>query len=227
MQPYFLPYVGYFQLLAAVDEFVIYDNVKYTKKGWINRNRILVSGKAMTFSLPLAKDSDKLTIGERKLAGEFSADKFLNQFLGAYRKAPYFEHVFPMLEKIVSFEHRNLFEFILNAVRLVADYIGIDTPITVSSSIPLDEALRGEDRVIGICKARGASEYINPIGGQALYSKQDFASHRISLRFIQSRYQEYVQGDNEFVPWLSIVDVLMHNAPESVSHYVYTGYDLV
>lgn len=227
MQPYFLPYVGYFQLLAATDEFVVYDDVKYTKKGWINRNRMLIAEKERTFSLPLAKGSDQLLICQRRLADDFCPDKLLNQFHGAYGKAPYYDRVFPLLERILRFDKRNLFEFILNSICMIRDYIDIRTPITVSSGIPIEPGLKGQDRVIEICQARGADEYINPIGGQKLYAKEDFALHGISLSFIQSRRLEYDQGQNEFVPWLSIIDVLMHNSPEQANHYVHAGYDLV
>ena len=81
MQPYFLPYIGYWQLMAAVDTFVIYDNIKYTKKGWINRNRMLLNGEAVTFSLPLAKDSDDLDVVQRRLADTFQRAKLLAQLV--------------------------------------------------------------------------------------------------------------------------------------------------
>ena len=90
MQPYFLPYIGYFQLIAAVDQFIVYDNIKYTKKGWINRNRLLQNGTDTVFSIPLSKDSDALDIRERQIAADFRRDKLLKQIAEAYRKAPYF-----------------------------------------------------------------------------------------------------------------------------------------
>ena len=109
MQPYFLPYVGYFQLIAAVDKFVIYDNIKYTKKGWINRNRMLQNGADKVFSISLLKASDSLDIKNRELSPEFNRQKLLNQFKGCYAKAPYFQEVWPLLEEIILFQDKNLF----------------------------------------------------------------------------------------------------------------------
>src|SRR5258705_11030314 len=95
MQPYFFPYIGYFQLIAAVDLFIVYDNIKYTKKGWINRNRMLRNGKDVMFSVPLKNDSDYLDVCERELAADFNRDKLFNQLKGAYRGAPNFSQTFP------------------------------------------------------------------------------------------------------------------------------------
>ena len=112
MQPYFLPYLGYFQLINSVDIFILYDNIKYTKKGWINRNRILQNGKDIMFSLPLKSDSDFLDVRDRQLTGDFSPDKLLNQIRGGYRLAPNFAKTFLLIEQIMRYEERNLFKFI-------------------------------------------------------------------------------------------------------------------
>ena len=88
MQPYFFPYIGYFQLIASVDLFIVYDNIKYTKKGWINRNRILLNGKAVPFSLPLKSASDSLDLRDRELATDIDRERLVNQLYGAYRRAP-------------------------------------------------------------------------------------------------------------------------------------------
>src|SRR6267378_6743344 len=101
MQAYFFPYIGYFQLIAAVDLFIVYDNIKYTKKGWISRNRMLQNGKDVTFSLPLKSDSDYLNVCERELASNFNRDKLLNEIKGAYARAPYFSKTFSLLEQIM------------------------------------------------------------------------------------------------------------------------------
>ena len=112
MQPYFLPYIGYFQLIAGADKFVIYDNIQYTKKGWINRNRMLQNGSDKVFSLPLAKTSDRLDIIGRDLAAVFIRRQLLNQFRGNYNKAPYFSDVWPLIEGLVLAKDNNLFRYI-------------------------------------------------------------------------------------------------------------------
>ena len=135
MQPYFLPYIGYFQLIASVDKFVIYDNIKYTKKGWINRNRMLQNGADKIFSVSLAKASDQLDIVEREISSDFSRQKLLSQIRGCYLKSPYFEEVWPLIESIVLFPDDNLFRYIQNSIMLVCDYLDIDTEVIVSSSV--------------------------------------------------------------------------------------------
>lgn len=226
MQPYFLPYVGYYQLIAAADVFVVYDNIKYTKKGWINRNRMLLNGKDAIFSLPLKKDSDSLDVVERELAADFDREKLLNQFRGAYTRAPQFEQTFPLLERIVRCEERNLFCYIRHSIGEMCAYLGIATDICISSEIAIDHELKAQDKVIALCRELGADTYINPIGGIELYSREDFAAQGIELKFIKAKPFEYAQFGNEFVPWLSIVDVLMFNPLDAVRACVASNYEL-
>lgn len=227
MQPYFLPYIGYFQLIAEADVFVVYDNIKYTKKGWINRNRMLLNETDMTFSLPLKNDSDSRDVIERELAADFNRDKLLNQFKGAYAHAPYFAQTFPLIERIVRYEERNLFRYVHHAIVRVCEHLGLATEIRVSSDIAIDHELRGQNKVIALCDALGADGYVNPIGGMALYSKAAFKSRGIDLEFIQTKPFEYRQFDNAFVPWLSIVDVMMFNPVHAITAGALRDFDLL
>ncbi len=225
MQPYFLPYIGYYQLIAAVNTFVIYDNIKYTKKGWINRNRMLLNGTDAMFSLPLKKDSDSLDVVERELADSFDRDKLLNQFQGAYARAPYFAQTFPLLERIVRCEECNLFQYIYYSIAQICAHLGIATEIRISSEITIDHELRGQDKVIALCRTLGANTYINTSGGVGLYSIEAFRECGIELRFIRPILSEYLQHGNGFVPWLSIIDVMMFN-PVYIVQAQLTQFDL-
>lgn len=227
MQPYFLPYIGYFQLIAAVDVFVIYDNIKYTKKGWINRNRLFLNGSDVVFTLPLKNADDHLEVIERELAESYSRIKLLNQFRGAYLKAPQFAATFPLLERIVGDPETNLFRYIHSSILALRDHLELPTEIRVSSAVDIDHDLRGEDKVLAICHALGAATYVNAIGGMELYSRQRFAEHGIALTFIKSRPFEYAQFGAPFVPWLSIIDVLMFNPLDEVRRLVREHFDLV
>lgn len=227
MQPYFLPYIGFFQLLASVDQFIVYDNIKYTKKGWINRNRMLLNGTDALFSLPLKKGSDSLDIVERALAADFDRTKLLNQFRGAYGRAPQFDQTYPVLERIVRHEDANLFHYIHHSIMQLCEHLGIKTEIRISSEIAIDHELKGQDKVLALCKAVGADIYINTIGGVELYSKCDFRTQGIDLQFIKARPFEYVQFEAPFVPWLSIVDVLMFNSLNAVRACINDSYELI
>jgi len=218
MQPYFFPYIGYFQLLYAVDEFVIYNKIKFTKKGWINRNRILVNGKSQYITLPLKKGSDSLPVDQRFLADKWLNDKkkLFNRIYESYRKSPYFEEVYSLLENCLNFSDDNLFNLIYHSLAIIKGYLKIGTPLIISSTIPLDDQLKAEKLVIQICKARKTDTYINPIGGVELYDKSNFKKEGIDLFFLKSKEFTYKQYDNKFVPWLSIIDVMMFNSSENI-----------
>lgn len=216
MQPYFLPYIGYFQLLNAVDKYVIYDNIQFTKKGWINRNRILQNGKDTLITIPVEKDSDYLNIYQRSVSSGFDRKKLLNQIKESYRKALYFNEIMPLIEEIVNYNDNNLFNYIYHSIVKICGYLRIDTEFIISSTIDIDHSLKGQEKVIAICKTFEATEYYNAIGGQELYSPIDFEKENIKLNFVSSNLIEYKQFANEFVPWLSILDVIMFNSVEEI-----------
>lgn len=226
MQPYFLPYIGYWQLLASVDRFVLYDNVKYTKKGWINRNRFLRSGAEAVFTLPLKRGSDFLNIADRVLADDFDPDTILNPLRETYRKAPFFEQAFSVVEKMVAASPRNLFEYLYKSIEGIATYLDIQTSLLVSSTIHIDQQLKADRKVLAICDALRATRYINSVGGRQLYSVAAFAEHGVELKFLQPRVITYRQFGEPFVPSLSIVDVMMFNSKEAVRAML-GEYDLV
>jgi len=214
MQPYFFPYIGYFQLMNAVDQFVIYDNIQFTKKGWIHRNRILSEGKDVYISLSLKKDSDYLDICDRTLADDFEKanNKLLRRIESSYRKAPHFHDFFPVVEAVLSFPDRNLFRFVANSLQAVAAYLNIETTVIHSSDIGIDHSLHGQERVLSICKHLEAKTYINSSGGIELYSSDRFRDEGIDLKFLQPQLNAYDQKCTQFVSALSIIDVLMFNS---------------
>lgn len=222
MQPYFLPYIGYFQLINAVDVFVIYDNIEFTKKGWINRNRILVNGKDNYFTLPLKKNSDFSHVNQRKIADSYSKDKtkIISKITELYKKAPQYDEVFPLIKTIFNTNEENLFDFVSHSLKIITEYLEIKTEFIVSSSIKIDHSLKSQDKVIAICKELSATDYINPIGGTELYSKDTFNKNDVQLNFIKSNNIDYQQFDNDFIPWLSIIDVLFFNSREKVQGYL-------
>lgn len=219
MQPYLFPYIGYFQLMKSVDQFVVYDNIQFTKKGWINRNRILVNGQDHYLSLPLKKDSDRLNINQRFLSDEFDKEKLkiLNKIKGVYGKAPHFKSVLVLIEEILNFQDNNLFDFIYNSLEFIKEFLDIKCTLIKSSELNFNiEDFKGQDKVIAICNQLNTNTYINPIGGMSLYSKEIFKENDIVLNFIKSYEIEYQQYKNDFVPWLSIIDVLMFNSVEDI-----------
>ena len=227
MQPYFLPYIGYYQLIAAADLFIVYDNIKYTKKGWINRNRMLLNGQDATFTVPLKNASDQLDIVEREISPQFDAQKLLNQFKAAYQRAPYCQDIVPMLETVIRHPATNLFDFLLHGLTISCRQLGISTRIERSSAIAIDHSLKGQDKVLALCKAVGAEQYLNASGGQQLYQPAAFQAQDIALEFILPQPASYTQFGAPFVPWLSIVDAMMFNSPPALELAIQSQYDVI
>ena len=219
MQPYFFPYLGYFQLIKSVDTFVIYDNVQYTKKGWINRNRLIFNNKVNYFSISIVKDSDYLDVNERIISQNYfikEMPKILRKISQNYKNAPYYTEVYPLIMQLLEFKEDNLFEYIFNVIFKVLEYLQISTKIVRSSALPLDHKLKNKHRVFDICKHLGATHYINPLGGHDLYDKEEFLENGINLSFLEQNLTQYKQLSNEFKASLSIIDVLMFNSKTEI-----------
>ena len=218
MQPYLFPYIGYFHLIAACDTFVVYDDVNYIKQGWINRNRILIQGKPNYITFELINSSSFKKINTIELKKDRS--KNLKSVEQAYKKAPEFTNIFPMIEEIILYKNDNLSEFITNSLIRLCNYMGLKPKILISSNLEKNNDLTGEEKVIHICENLNSKKYINPIGGLELYSKESFKKTDIDLFFIKSELITYKQFNNEFKPGLSIIDMLMFNSKETVKEFL-------
>lgn len=228
MQPYLFPYIGYFQLIKAVDSFVIYDDVQYIKGGWINRNRIQINNKDYLFTFNVKRDSLSLPINQRVFTSNFSEikEKFLSLLFQAYHNAPRFSPVQSLVKNILSFPEYNVSSFITNSLQKVCSYMNITTPFIFSSQIKKNNLLKGQERVIDINLAMRSTHYINLMGGINLYTKERFDVNGIKLNFIKMKKIEYLQLGKKFIPNLSILDVLMFNDLESIKAML-LAYDLV
>ena len=213
MQPYFFPYLGYFQLIHASDAFVAYDTAQYSRGGWINRNRILGDGGPMWFTLPVAHDDITLPIRARRYAdGDGRARQLLLRKLeNQYRRAPHFAAAMAVLEPLLLHREANVAAFNLHLLQGLCAHMGIATRIEAASRLPATTGLRGQDAVVAICRGLGATTYLNSIGGTTLYAAEDFAREGLALRFLRSDAPPYPQFAGEPVAGLSIVDVLMFN----------------
>ena len=224
MQPYLFPYIAYWQLINSVDTFVILDDVNHIKKGYIHRNNILINHKAHRFTLNLVAASQNKLINEIEIGD--NAAKILNSIEIAYKKASYFQKVFPLFESILEFSEKNLAKFIGNSLKKISAYLEIDTEIIYSSNIQKENSLKAEEKIIDICEKLNAENYINLIGGQKLYSKENFQEHNIKLNFIETEIVEYRQFKNEFISYLSIIDIMMFNSVDDIKEML-NRYELI
>lgn len=215
MQPYFFPYIGYFQLMKEVDRFVFYDDAQYMKGGWVNRNRILLGAAPAWLTAPVAHGTIEMSINQRYYLRDGNGFESLGRKLeAAYRKAPYFNSIFPRLKVWLKCQDDNVARFNQFHLVEIARLVGIRCEFLTASSVLQGSSSRGQDRVIEICQALGATEYVNPIGGLELYSKAKFAAEDIVLSFLKARATGYPQHGDPHVPFLSIIDVLMFNPLE-------------
>jgi hypothetical protein len=218
MQPYFFPYIGYFQLIDAVEEFVLFDDVNFIKKGWINRNNILLNNSRHMISLPIRKISQNKKIEEHFLQASINWRSKLQKTLhSAYSKAPCYDQVAPLIEQIVSYPTDELSAFLLKET---CRYLNIETKISLSSNLNDNKLLKGQDRIIDICILKNASSYYNSIGGKELYSADAFESKGIHLNFVRPNPIEYRQFSGDFLPSLSIIDVMMFNSREKIQSFL-------
>ena len=229
MQPYIFPYIGYFQLIQASDVFVFYDDVNFIKQGWINRNRLLVNGKDFTFTISVKNISSFALINETQLSDkrkiEFS--KILKTIYQNYKQAPYFDNVYPFIKNLFEHDFETISELAIQSVLDTSNYLGLaSTQFKVSSQVYTNQNLKANERIIDICKVENAEKYVNTIAGEAIYSKELFRENNIHLDFLQPKIITYKQFNNEFVPWLSIIDVIMFNSPAEISE-ILSRYDLV
>ena len=218
MQPYLFPYLGYFQLINAVDEFVLGDVLQYEKESWINRNRILVNGQIKLITFPLKKDGLAAPIKNRVFADTFNKEmpRLLKTIRLSYSRAPNFPEFYPLLQKILLFPDNNLFNFTENSIREICRYVGISTPIRLASSLDFPFQMEKQERVVRTVKALAGDMYVNPIGGMALYDSGTFERHGLQLRFHRMNTLSYAQFNYIFHPNLSIIDVLMFNSPTTL-----------
>lgn len=227
MQPYFFPYLGYWQLLNAVDKFVVFDDVNYISRGWINRNRILINAKPSFVTIPLQKASQNLRICDLTIHGGIPwRNKLLRSIEFAYRRAPFFVSVFPRIENVIRNPTENLADYVLSQLKMVAEILGVKTVIVPTSRIYKNDNLSGEERIIDICQKESADVYLNLENGLSLYTSETFNDSSLKLEFLKFNPEPYSQRSGRFVTHLSIIDVLMELGPAMTSRKL-SEYDLV
>ena len=221
MQPYFFPYLGYYQLVNAVDEFIFFDDVHFINKGWINRNQLWGNPAAYKFSIPLKDASQNKLIKDIELdAFEKWSNKFLKTVEATYKKAIFFETTFAFLQHF--FKNKNystINELACDSVIEIAKLLQANTSFSYAQNYDYrsKDLVTGEDKILSLCALTGANQYINAKNGEALYNRERFQSQGIQLNFINMNKVEYKQFDGPaFLSGLSIIDVMMFNSAEDI-----------
>ena len=223
MQPYAFPYLGYFHLVEASDIFVFYDDVTFIKGGWINRNTMLVNGQAHWFTVPLSQAGSNRSIHEIALSGAARfRTKFLKTLDAAYRKAPYYDQGRGYVEAVLGAGSCTIAELSMASITMFYRHLGLARNFEVASqSFAATRSLGRVARLARIVQGLQGTRYVNASGGRTLYTAADFAAHEIELSFVETKLAPYRQtGRDGFLPGLSIIDILMHNAPEAIGAHL-------
>lgn len=228
VQPYLFPYLGYFQLVSAVDTFVFYDDVHFITRGWINRNKVLIHGNEKYFTVPCSDASQNKLINEVDHAlTDKKRGKLLKKIKFSYSNAPFFDAVFPIIKSVLHTDNNAIADLAMESVRQSSGYLEIDTNFKISSRTYDNRKLGRVERLIDICHQEKAATYINPTGGKELYSKSTFKDEDIELKFIKPSLPKYEQFGDDFVSGLSIIDIMMFNNPERIRNDFLTAFTLV
>ncbi len=228
MQPYIFPYIGYFQLIKAVDRFVVYDDVTFIKQGWINRNKILLNGAAHLFTLPLKNASSFTTIADTLINTDLYKVwryRFEKTLTLAYSKAPYYKESVELIMSVFNSNYETISELAVGSILETCKFLGVKTEFVLTATAYHNNDLKAKERVIDICKREKADTYINAAGGKDMYSKEDFNNAGLELKFLKPHSIVYRQLKPTFVPWLSMIDVLMFNSAEEI-RTLFNEYDL-
>lgn len=225
MQPYVFPYLGYFQLIKAVDIFVFYDDVNFIKRGWINRNNIQISKTPNLLSFPCVKASQNKLIKDIEIKSSSEEYlKILNKIHVAYEKAPYYEEFMPFVEKVFNEKVTTISEFASNSIIIISNYLRLKIDFKYSSiDFKGSKGLEKAERLIHITKSLNSNCYVNAIGGRELYSKSIFKNSGIDLQFVSPTITPYKQFNEQFIPCLSIIDVIMFNGIEKTNELLTTS----
>ena len=217
MQPYFFPYAGYYKLVSEVEKFVVLDDVNYINRGWINRNRLFLAGEVRYVTVPLVGASQNLRINDISVQPkEVWHSKLLDSIRQSYSKAPNFINTFELIRHVLAAggPEDKISDVSRRSVVEASKCLGLDTHFIETSSIYENARLKGPDRIVDICLRASATEYFNLPGGEGLYEKDFFYESGLELKFISPNLVPYSQFDREFIPGLSIIDVLMFNSFE-------------
>ena len=229
MQPYLFPYIGYFQLMRAVDHFLFFDDVDFITGGWINRNRILVHGNPHYFTVPLKGASQNRKINQIRIdTGQFEnwRSKFEKTLWHSYGKSLYFDEINQLVQAVLQSGKKYVSELACLSVEAVIDYLGLNIETSLSSDKPYDQSATGEQKILQLCKMLDARIYINPRDGATIYREEHFEREGIDLKILLPTFKPYPQESPNFVSHLSILDALFHNSREEIRHLL-NGYTLI
>lgn len=229
MQPYFFPYLGYFQLMQKSDTWIVFDNVQFIDKGWINRNRILhpnIGKEWQYITLPLDNRKQFSKISSLRIKDSEEWEKNIFGKLSFYKKkAPYYKETIDFLSYCFTHKQESLSGFLTSCLVKTAQLLDIKTDIYMQSKleIPKKDASHPGQWALNISKELNAEEYINPLSGSYIFRPEEFFKHEIELKFLEPEIVPYKQDGRDFVSSLSLIDIMMWNDIDEIKKQVKKG----
>ncbi|MFT5635030.1 MAG: hypothetical protein ACI89T_000461 [Cognaticolwellia sp.] len=224
MQPYIFPYLGYYQLIHHTDKWVVFDDIQFSSKSWVNRNRILhpEQNKAWQyFTIPIKKHSLSTKINELDINYQLAWKEQILGKLSHYKnRAPFYRQTINLINEVFDTSPCKLNNLLVNALKITCNYLDIDFNYQLFSELNFDESVISSpgDWALHISKKLNASEYINPPGGYSIFSEQSFLNKNIKLSFLTSDLPDYNQNRKPSIPALSIIDVMMWNSVTDIKN---------
>jgi hypothetical protein len=224
MQPFFFPYLGYFSLMKHTDNWIVFDDIRYSNQAWGNRNRILKHPEGWAWINVPVKDHKRETFYSNILIqNEINwKRKIINQFEYYKIHAPFYKDVLKIIQEVFSEDFSHLVDLNIHAMKKVCEYLKIDFKYTKFSEMNLgiNSVQHPGQWALEICKAIKSTNYVNPCEGHPIYDKKEYDDAGISLQFIINRVSPYDQKRAEFEARLSIIDVMMWNSVERVNELI-------
>ena len=230
MQPYFFPYIGYFQLMNLVDKWIVFDTVQYIYHGWINRNRILHPTSGWQFVIvPLETHSHNIIIKDVKITEQIEwKTKILGQLTHYKKIAPFYSQTIEIISECFECKEKNISKFNVNILSVISNYLDIEFKYEFHSEMhtKLEVVEDPGDWALKISEVMNATQYVNPIGGKDLFDKNKFIEKGITLNFLEQNKFEYNQKREYFEKNLSIIDILMWNSKAQIRELL-NGFTLI
>jgi hypothetical protein len=219
MQPTYLPWLGYFDLIAQSKDFIFLDNVKFNKSSYHHHNKILGANGEIVLSVPTFVNKGRMNTLINEVTIDYSKKwqkKHLESIRQSYSKSPYFDQVYPDIESIIAIKDLNLCELNIRLIKLFASRFSFDTNFYLASEIA-NSAQDNVQRLINYCEILQCDNYYSPVGSSYLNkvdNKELFKSAKITVSIQKFKLTPYLQKSKSFTPYMSVVDALM-----------YSGYD--
>lgn len=214
MQPYFLPYMGYWQLIKSVDKFIIFDDVNFIKRGWIHKNFVSTNGQKQQINLCIEKASINRKIDEHRLSNEPKwRDRLFSQIRHSSTRKDLFDEYQEIIKSIIFRKDYKLNDYLHYSISRICELLEIKTQIIPSSSVYLNGHLKGQERILDICRKENASEYINLPGGRSFYHRKRFAEESIKLSFVETKDRFSIINDllskekNQLINELNLITI--------------------